>query len=165
MPRRTVLLTATVGPLLSLLLHSSLLAADAAAAWPMYNGNYSADRFSPLKQITRENVASLKEVARYQLPKITSFQTGPVVVDRSISVTTATSTYAIDGVSGKLLWSHRYTPKSMGLGTPVRGVAYDNGRLYRGMKTWSKDPAKKRAGGGMYSSFALDPAAGALYSC
>jgi hypothetical protein len=25
--------------------------------WQMYNGNYSGDRFSPLKQITRENVA------------------------------------------------------------------------------------------------------------
>ena len=34
--------------------------ADAAdAGWPMFNGGYSAERFSPLKQIDATNVASL----------------------------------------------------------------------------------------------------------
>jgi alcohol dehydrogenase (cytochrome c) len=47
-------------------------------------------------------------------------------------VTTATTTYALDARNGMLLWTQKYVPKSMGLGTPVRGLAYDNGRLYRG---------------------------------
>jgi hypothetical protein len=47
--------------------------------WQMYNGNYSGDRFSPLKQITRENVARILRVAAYEIPEKTSnFQSGPV---------------------------------------------------------------------------------------
>ena len=211
--------------------------------WPMYNGGYAADRFSSLKQITKENVSNLVEVARQELPETTSFQTGPVVVGSTMYVTTATATYAIHAVTGKLLWTQKYPAKSLGLGTPVRGVAYSEGKLYRGTpdahvlaldaktgkvlwdvaagdaskgeyftvaplvwegriyigtsgsdigtvgrmmaldvkdghklwnfdvvpssgpgsETWPSDPTKLRAGGGMYSSFAIDPSTGMLY--
>jgi alcohol dehydrogenase (cytochrome c) len=68
-------------------------AAEAPTAdWRMYNGNYNADRFSPLSQITRENVNSITEVGRYELPETTSFQTGPVVINGVLFVTTATGT-------------------------------------------------------------------------
>jgi alcohol dehydrogenase (cytochrome c) len=224
--------------------HYSQAAENATSAdWPMYNGRYSGDRFSPLQQITRDNVTSLAEVGRYELPETTSFQSGPIVIGDAMFVTTATSTYAINATTGKLLWSHRYSPKSLGLGTPVRGVAFHEGRLYRGtpdarlialdaktgdviydvqafdaakgeyitavpiiwegrlylgnsgsdvgaighvrafeLKTgrlmwnfdvvpasgpgsesWPADPKKVRAGGGMYSTFALDPVEGTLY--
>ncbi|HEY3269492.1 MAG TPA: PQQ-binding-like beta-propeller repeat protein [Armatimonadota bacterium] len=211
--------------------------------WPMFNGGYSAERYSPLKQITTKNVKSLRKVARYQLPETTSFQAGPVVVGQTIYVTTATATYALDARTGTPRWSRKITPKSLGLGTPVRGVAYANGRLFRGTPdarvvaldaktgkviwnvagasmakgeyftmaplvwnglvfigssgsdigtvghmrafrakdgnrvwnfdivpstgpaaaTWPSDPGKLRAGGGMYSSMALDTAASTLY--
>src|SRR5271168_35006 len=211
--------------------------------WPMYNGDFAGGRFSSLKQITKENVGNLGEVARRELPETTSFQTGPVVVGNTMYVTMATATYAINAVTGKLLWTQMYAPKSLGLGTPVRGVAYSDGRLYRGTpdahvlaldattgkviwdvaagdadkgeyftvaplawegrlyigtsgsdigtvgrmmaldikdghrlwnfdvvpssghgsETWPADPTKIRAGGGMYSSFAIDPSAGMLY--
>jgi len=209
----------------------------------MFNGSYSADRFSSLKQITTENVDSLVQVGRCELPETTSFQAGPVVVNNRLYVTTATATYALDARTGKLLWTHKYTPKSFGIGTPVRGVAYADGRLFRGTPdahllaldaktgkviwdvvganaevgeyytaapivrkgsiflgtsgsdvgavghmrafsikdgrrlwnfdivpssgpgadTWPSDPGKQRAGGGMYSSYALDTATGILY--
>ena len=223
--------------------HSEAVENDNSADLPMYNGHYSGDRFSPLQQITRDNVTSLAEVGRYELPETTSFQSGPIVIANAMFVTTATSTYAVDATTGKLLWSHRYTPKSLGLGTPVRGVAFHEGRLYRGTpdahlialdaktgkliydveafdaakgeyitavpliwegrlylgnsgsdvgaighvrafelkngrrlwnfdvvpasgpasESWPSDSKKVRAGGGMYSTFALDPADGALY--
>jgi glucose dehydrogenase len=98
----------------------------------MFNGGYSADRFSPLKQITTKNVDSLVQVGRYELPETTSFQAGPVVVKNRLYVTTATATYALDARTGKLLWIQKYNPKSFGIGTPVRGLAYADGRLYRG---------------------------------
>ena len=211
--------------------------------WLMFNGSYSADRYSPLKQITTKNVDSLTQMGRYELPETTSFQAGPVVVNHSLYVTTATGTYAVDARNGKLLWTHKYSPKSLGIGTPVRGVAYADGKLFRGTPdghllsldaktgkliwdvvgadaeageyytaapivwkgmiflgssgsdvgaigrmrafsvkdgrrlwnfdivpssgpgadTWPSDPAKRRAGGGMYSSYALDTATGILY--
>lgn len=222
----------------------SIPSAEAAnTGWLTFNGGYSANRYSPLKQITTRNVKSLKKVASYKLPETTSFQAGPVVVGSTMYFTTATSTYAINARTAKLLWSYKYTPKSMGLGTPVRGLAYANGRLYRGTpdarvmamnaktgeiiwnveggdlakgeyftvapiewkglvyigtsgsdigtvghmmafrakdgkklwsfdivpsagpaaETWPSDPKIIKAGGGMYSSYALDTATGILY--
>jgi len=211
--------------------------------WPMFNGGYSANRYSPLKQINTRNVKSLRRVGNCQLPETTSFQAGPVMVGRTLYVTTATATYAIDARSAKLRWTRKFVPKSLGLGTPVRGVAYAGGRLFRGTPdarvialdaktgktiwnvagasmakgeyftmaplvwnglvyigtsgsdigtighmrafrakdgkqvwnfdivpskgpgaaTWPSDPEKLRAGGGMYSSLAIDTATGTLY--
>lgn len=215
----------------------------AASEWHGYNGGHDATRFSPLDQINTTNVATLKEVGRYQLPETMSFQANPVVVGDTMFVTTMKNTYAFDARTGKERWVQKYEPKSMGLNTSVRGVAYADGRLYRGTpdghllaldaktgevvwdvvgtdaqageyytavpvvwqglifmgnsgsdvgaighvrafsvkdgsrvwnfdtvpstgeaaKTWPDDPNKVRAGGGMYSSFALDPEAGVLY--
>lgn len=104
----------------------------AGSGWLMYNGGYSADRFSPLTQITRDNVGKLMETGRYELPETTSFQSGPLVVGDTLFVTTATSTYATNAATGKPLWTHKYEPKSMGLGTGIRGAAFADNRLYRG---------------------------------
>ncbi|HEY3414066.1 MAG TPA: PQQ-binding-like beta-propeller repeat protein [Armatimonadota bacterium] len=211
--------------------------------WTMFNGGYSANRFSPLKQINTRNVKSIRRVGNYQLPETTSFQAGPVMVGTTLYITTATATYAVDARTGALKWARKFTPKSMGLGTPVRGVAYAGGRLFRGTpdarvlaldaktgktiwdvvgasmakgeyftmaplawnglvyigtsgsdigtvghmrafrakdgkrvwnfdivpssgpgaETWPSDEGKIRAGGGMYSSFAIDTATGTLY--
>ena len=48
--------------------------------WAAYNGGYDATRFSSLTQINKDNVASLQEVARFKIPEIMSFQSGPVVM-------------------------------------------------------------------------------------
>jgi alcohol dehydrogenase (cytochrome c) len=217
--------------------------APATDGWPMYNGSYAGNRFSALNQLTTKNVSLLQRVGRLELPETTSFQSGPLVVGDMMVVTTATGTYALDARTGALRWSNTYAPKSMGLGTPVRGAAYADGRIYRGTPdahlvaldastgkiiwdvvaanaakgeyfgaapivwqgriyigsagsdiggvghmmafdvkdgakawnfdvvpstgpgadTWPADPAKKRAGGGMYSSLALDTKTGMLY--
>jgi PQQ-dependent dehydrogenase (methanol/ethanol family) len=213
-----------------------------SSEWPEYNGGYNATRFSPVTQINTGNVASLTEVARFKLPETMAFQSGPVLIDGTLYVTTATNTYAIDARTAQQRWSHHFDAKSMGLGTPVRGVGYADGRLFRGTpdghlialdaktgkliwdvvgadatrgeyytvapivwegrvyiansgsdvgalghirafdvqsgkrlwnfdivpstgpgaETWPKD--KPRAGGGVYSSFALDTETGVLYS-
>src|SRR5262249_33319560 len=48
--------------------------------WRQYNGGYDATRFSPLTQINTNNIGSLREVARFNIPETTSFQADPVVV-------------------------------------------------------------------------------------
>ena len=45
-------------------------------------------------------------------------------------VTTVTSTYAIDARTGKQRWVRTIKPKTQMIGTPVRGVAYADGRLF-----------------------------------
>jgi alcohol dehydrogenase (cytochrome c) len=103
-----------------------------SSEWPAYNGGYNATRFSPVTQINTGNVASLTEVARFKLPETMAFQSGPVLIDGTMYVTTATNTYAIDPRTAEQRWSHHFVPKSMGLGTPVRGVGYSDGKLFRG---------------------------------
>lgn len=212
--------------------------------WLGYNGGYDAIRFSPLTQIDTKNVAKLEEVGRFKISETLSFQCGPVVVGDTMYVTTVKSTYAIDARKGEQRWVRTIVPKTMMIGTPVRGVCYADGRLFRGTmaghvvaldaktgdviwdvasvdtnageyysavpvvwnglviignsgsdmggtghirafdaktgkqlwnfdnvastgeaaKTWPDDPNKIKAGGGIYSSFALEPEAGLVYA-
>jgi len=74
-------------------------------------------------------VASHQEAGRYALPETTSFQSSPLVAGEVLYVTTPTSTYAIDATNGKLIWTQKYEPKSMGLGTGIRGTVYEDERL------------------------------------
>ena len=133
-PRGGVLASVTMLAVgLGLVLLVGLGTAQAADTdWRGFNGGYGADRYSPLDQINTGNVRSLGQVGSCVLPETTSFQAGPVVVGDTMYVTTATSTYALDARSGHLRWATKYSPRSLGLGTPVRGVAYSAGRLYRG---------------------------------
>jgi alcohol dehydrogenase (cytochrome c) len=242
---------AAIGVLAILVCADCVRAADAPVGgqtadtqWLGYNGGPDATRFSSLTQIDTKNVANLQEVARFKIPETLSFQSGPVVVGDTVYVTTVKTTYAIDARTGEKRWAKTIEPETQMIGTPVRGVAFADGRLFRGTmdghvialdpktgevawdvqavnykdgeyytavpviynglviignsgsdmggvghiraldaksgkqvwnfdnvpssgpaaKTWPDDPNKIRAGGGMYSSFALDPEAGLLYS-
>jgi PQQ-dependent dehydrogenase (methanol/ethanol family) len=98
----------------------------------VFNGSYAANRFSTLNQINKENIRSLTVVGRYQLTETTSFQAGPIVVGDTMYFTTVTNTYAIDARTGALRWASFYPATRLGIGTPVRGLAFANGRVYRG---------------------------------
>jgi alcohol dehydrogenase (cytochrome c) len=218
-------------------------AGQADNGWP-FNGGYDATRFSPLTQINTGNVATLQEVGRFKIPETMSFQSDAVVAGDTMYVTTLTSTYAIDARTGEQRWARVHELKNPGPGRLGRGVAYANGRVFRGLvdghllamdartgdliwdvigadskagefytavpvvwegrvfignagsdyggighirafdantgkrlwnfdtvastgdaaKTWPDDPGKFKAGGGTYSSYALDPQSGLLYS-
>ncbi|HEY0866314.1 MAG TPA: PQQ-binding-like beta-propeller repeat protein, partial [Fimbriimonas sp.] len=101
------------------------------ADWPTFNGSLKGDRYSPLSQITTKNVAQLRPIARFKTGVETSFQTGPVVVDGTLYCTTYKHTYAVDATSGKLKWKDVAGVAKTGLGSH-RGVAYDNGKVFRG---------------------------------
>jgi alcohol dehydrogenase (cytochrome c) len=99
--------------------------------WISYNGGYANDRFSPLAEIRTTNVAQLRRICSFDSGDTTSFQTGPVVVNGVIYVTTHNSTYAVDGETCALRWRHtRSAPP--GFLKVNRGVAYADGRLFRG---------------------------------
>ncbi|MFN2564474.1 MAG: pyrroloquinoline quinone-dependent dehydrogenase [Gemmatimonadaceae bacterium] len=102
-----------------------------AADWISYNGNHANDRFSPLADITTTNVGQLRRVCTYDTGDTTSFQVGPVAMGGVIYVTTHHSTYAIDGETCALQWKHtRAAPP--GFLRVNRGVAYADGRVFRG---------------------------------
>jgi PQQ-dependent dehydrogenase (methanol/ethanol family) len=100
--------------------------------WPTFNRTLAGDRFSPLTEIDRSNVARLAVVCRYQLPEVTALQTGPVVVAGTLYFTTDTISYAIDAGTCAERWKrvrHSPTPSRLAVN---RGAAYLNGRVFRG---------------------------------
>ena len=81
--------------------------------WRTYNGNDSGNRYSPLKQITSANVASLK--LKWIFP-LTYFgtETTPIAADGFLYVTGQNSVYALDALTGNAIW-HYSRPQSLGM--------------------------------------------------
>jgi hypothetical protein len=65
--------------------------------WPSYNRSLDGQRYSPLAQITTENVARLKPVCEMAMGEEGGFQTGPVVIGDTMFVTTAHTDGSIAG--------------------------------------------------------------------
>jgi glucose dehydrogenase len=94
--------------------------------WPNYNRDLAATRFSPLKQITTENVGSLKQAWAAQLPAGTQV---PVVINGVMYATAGPRVVALDGDTGKEIWSYtippvpRPSPTTAAPGVPPPAVA------------------------------------------
>ena len=105
--------------------------------WLMYSGSYSALRFSPLDQISIDNVGRLKPLWVYQPPGSGSLEATPVVADGVMYMTSApASVVALDLRSGNPLWqwSRPIAPTVLNLGFPRvnRGVAIFDNLVYVG---------------------------------
>jgi alcohol dehydrogenase (cytochrome c) len=106
--------------------------AVAVGDWPAYNRTLAGDRFSPLDEINRGNVAQLTAVCSYTLPEVSALQTGPIVVAGTMYFTTETRSYAIDAATCTEKWNvERPVEHPSPLGVH-RGFAYLDGRLFRG---------------------------------
>ncbi len=81
--------------------------------WRTYNGNDSGNRYSPLTQITRANVASLK--LKWVFPiQYFGLETTPLVADGVMYVTGPNQVFAIDALTGSAIWQYS-RPASPGL--------------------------------------------------
>jgi len=75
--------------------------------WLTYGGDYNGHRYSPLTQITPQNVSQLAAQWTFQTGTLGSFQTTPMVVDgvlyvRGSTTTRGRSTRAPDARSGAI---------------------------------------------------------------
>jgi PQQ-dependent dehydrogenase (methanol/ethanol family) len=105
--------------------------------WTMYGHDYWNQRWSPLTQISTENVKALSVAWVYQtgISHLGSFETSPIVVDGVMYLTTPYNTaMAVDARTGRQLW--RYEHK-MSIASPIfccgpnnRGVAISGGTVY-----------------------------------
>jgi len=82
-----------------------LHAADHPEDWLTYGGNYASQRFSPLKQINKENVNSLKLRWIYQLRRSGIAESSPIVADGLMYITEPPTTVtALDVRTGRPVW-------------------------------------------------------------
>jgi alcohol dehydrogenase (cytochrome c) len=100
--------------------------------WLLSNHDYGGQRFVDLKQINRQNVASLRPVCMYQSGDTKAFHNNPIVYRGVMYITTPSSTVALDATTCKVRWRTDRRLKSIEVHAPNRGVALKDGKLIRG---------------------------------
>jgi alcohol dehydrogenase (cytochrome c) len=90
------------------------LLAKAGANWTSYNGDYSGQRYSSLREINSQNVAQLRAAWIFHPGNSERLQVTPVVVNGIMYVTSANDTFALDARAGRVVWHHQ-RPVSSGL--------------------------------------------------
>ena len=100
-----------------------------ADSWPLYHGDYSGRRHSPLDQITPQNVASLSLAWVFQTGQPAQIKSSPLLVDGILYFTVPDNIWAVDARSGHVVW-HYYRHSVKGDHIGQRGVAMYKGWLY-----------------------------------
>lgn len=128
--------------------------------WPGYNRTLDGQRYSPLNQITTDNVGTLKQACVADLGEGGNFQSGIVVVNNMLYATTDTNTYAFDPATCQLKWKHHYekpTPEGLRVN---RGVAYADGKVFRGINTGNLLAIDANTGQQLWEAKLADPEKG-----
>lgn len=133
--------------------------------WPMYNQTYDGQRYSPLTQINTKNVGELHEVCRVRLGEIGAFGGSPIVVGGVMYVTFRHSTIAMNPVDCGILWKTHYVPEqNEPFAAANRGVAYFEGRLFRGTGDGRLIALDAATGQEVWRVQAADPIAGEWFA-
>ncbi|MEP6782592.1 MAG: pyrroloquinoline quinone-dependent dehydrogenase [Acidobacteriota bacterium] len=141
-----------------------------AQHWTHPAGDQGASHYSPLEQITRENVGRLAIAWEWKpnekdLPQFGTrpgaFQASPIVIDGVMYVSTMYyGVAALDPTTGKELW--RYDSKAYEDGQPPNGTGF----VHRGVAAWkdSSSGALRIFLNARYKLIQLDAKSGALVS-
>ena len=91
--------------------------------WPTYNGDYTGQRFSQLKQINSGNVhgLSLAWVTRFGSGPGITIKSTPLLVNGVLYFTSPNNVWAADAHNGRELWHYQY-PANTGSTIGNRGV-------------------------------------------
>ena len=102
-------------------------AKDTSSEWPVYRGNISGTGYSPLDQVTSDNVDSLEVAWSYSLRNDSSesarepnSQATPIVIDGVMFLPTVDRVVALNPLTGEELWSHSVPENA----PSRRGVTY-----------------------------------------
>ena len=124
--------------------------------WLTYYGAYDGQRYSPLDQITKENVSKLKPEWVFQCGSVGlhsgkstySFEASPLVVDGIMYVSGWDGwVWALDARTGNILWQYRTASAfdvSLCCGNVNRGVAVAEGKVFVDHLGRPRDRARRR---------------------
>ncbi len=105
--------------------------------WLLHGRTYDNQRYSPLDQITAENVKALSPVALVQTGMTASFETTPVVANGVMYITTPVVNrkmmiMAVNAATGERIWDVTYSLGQFQIccGPVNRGIALGYGRVY-----------------------------------
>jgi alcohol dehydrogenase (cytochrome c) len=108
-------------------------AAGGSVDWRTYNASLSGERFSPIRSLSPRVAPSLGRTCVFDTGKpAPGAESGPIVIAGTIYFTNNDTTYAVDAVTCQEKWRHvRTAGPNVRLGVN-RGVAFLDGRLFRG---------------------------------
>ena len=92
--------------------------------WPSYNGHLSANRHSPLADITTRNVATLEPKWTHEMGGTRALQMTPLVVDGVMYAAAVNEVRALDARTGEQIWQfvRPQTPGLVPTGDPAAGI-------------------------------------------
>ncbi len=114
-------------------LNPSAIVKPAPGSWPTYNGTYSGDRFSSLKQVNADNVKDLGLAWVYRAntgpggsPFGQQIKATPLMVDGVLYFTLPDHAWAVDARTGREIWHYKWESQG-GIHIGNRGVGiYEN---------------------------------------
>jgi alcohol dehydrogenase (cytochrome c) len=154
--RLSMLIAAAIGTTLA----GNALAQDKPADWPSYNRTLAGDRYAPQATVTPATAKQLQQICSYGLGRQSSFQTGPVVIDDTMFVTTDFDTIAIDGATCAVKWRTTETYTAAGPLKVNRGAAVADGRVFRGTQDGRVLAYDASSGKRIWEARIADPALG-----
>ena len=115
--------------------------------WPAYGGGPFSDHYSPLTQITRDNVARLTVAWSFDTGEPGGLQTNPIIVGGVLyGIAPTQKVFALDAASGTPLWK---------FDSGIHGTQPDRGLAY-----WSDGRDSRVLVGVMHFLYALDASSG-----
>jgi alcohol dehydrogenase (cytochrome c) len=93
--------------------------------WLAFHGTYRSNHFSPLNEVTRENIHRLELKWVFQSRSLDAYEATPIVVDGVLYTMEGENVVALDATNGRLFWMFRYTAAAdvrMCCGRVNRGV-------------------------------------------
>src|SRR3954471_21492230 len=111
---------------------ADLNAASASTDWLLHAHDYSGTRFSPLQEVNTATASRLAPTCMFQVGERDNFQTGPIVYNGTMYITTMTSTFALDAATCRAKWRHTWQTRDDPGFQRNRGVAIKDGRVVRG---------------------------------
>jgi alcohol dehydrogenase (cytochrome c) len=100
--------------------------------WLYVNHDYSGARYVELDQINTSNAGQLRPMCVFQVGEDSSFQTGPIIYEGTMYVTTSRVTVALDATNCHPKWRHTWVLRAREVNRNNRGVALKDGYLVRG---------------------------------
>lgn len=100
--------------------------------WPYYNNRINGNRYSSLDEINVDDIGKLSEACRVHVSGTGAFSAGTILVDGIIYTTAWRTTMAVEPANCDVIWKSIYTPVENEVYNANRGVAYLNGKVFRG---------------------------------
>jgi len=107
-------------------------AADSTRNWLYHTHDYSGARYVALDQVNEQNAGQLRPVCVFQVGDQGNFQTGPIVYQGIMYITTNRSTVALNATDCRAKWRYTWEPRAPEVWPSNRGVAIKDGYLVRG---------------------------------